>query len=142
MNTIVQWATILSPIIAVLIGIWASKSSAKDTAKNLVALEESTNKQVESVKELTKIQIEITKLQLEKELWEANLRYNQTVQRIKAENNNYIAQYRASEINTSTLRGIMMKDMENNLAFSKELIAVLKELISQVTELSKKVNEQ
>ena len=39
MYTLVQWATILSPIIAVLIAIWASKSSAKDTAKKLVALE-------------------------------------------------------------------------------------------------------
>ncbi len=64
MNTIVQWATLLSPIIAVLIAIWASRSSAKDTAKKLVALEESTKIQVESIKELTKIQIEITKLQL------------------------------------------------------------------------------
>ena len=142
MHTLVQWATILSPIIAVLIAIWASRSSAKDTAKNLVALEESTNKQVESVKELTKIQIEITKLLLEKELWEANLRYNQTDQSIKTENNNHIAQYRASEINTSTLREIMMKDLEKNRVFSKEQIAVLKELISQVTELSKKVNEE
>ena len=35
MNVIVQWATILSPIIAVLIAWWMSKSSKEDTAKQI-----------------------------------------------------------------------------------------------------------
>lgn len=61
MNVIVQWATILSPIIAVLIAWWMSRSSAKDTAKQIAALEESTTKQIES-KNQKEIIISITSL--------------------------------------------------------------------------------
>ena len=72
MNVIVQWATILSPIIAVLIAWWMSKSSAKDTAKQIAALEESTTKQVESIKALSKQQIDASIKQVELEI-EKNL---------------------------------------------------------------------
>lgn len=37
-QTIVNWATILSPIIAVLIAMWVSFKSAKDTAKQVRAI--------------------------------------------------------------------------------------------------------
>ena len=77
MDVIVQWATILSPIIAVLIAWWMSRSSAKDTAKQIAALEESTTKQVESIKELARLQIEISTLQLSKELSDARSQYIQ-----------------------------------------------------------------
>ena len=81
MGTIVQWATILSPIIAVLIACWMSKSSKEDTAKQIAALEESTTKQIESIKELTRIQIEITILQLRKEMWDARHMIIQTMKK-------------------------------------------------------------
>ena len=77
MDVIVQWATILSPIIAVLIAWWMSRSSAKDTAKQIAALEESTTKQVESIKELARLQIEISTLQMSKELSDARSQYIQ-----------------------------------------------------------------
>lgn len=77
MDVIVQWATILSPIIAVLIAWWMSRNSAKDTAKQIAALEESTSKQIESVKKLARIQIELTSIQMGKELWESRSRYLQ-----------------------------------------------------------------
>jgi hypothetical protein len=72
MTIVVQWATILSPIIAVLIAWWMSKSSAKDTAKQIAALEESTTKQVESIKALSKQQIDASIKQVELEI-EKNL---------------------------------------------------------------------
>lgn len=72
MDIIVQWATILSPIIAVLIAWWMSRSSAKDTAKQIAALEENTTKQIESIKELSKQQIEASIKQVELEI-EKNL---------------------------------------------------------------------
>ena len=68
MSIVVQWATILSPIIAVLIAWWMSRSSAKDTARQIAALEESTTKQVESIKALSKQQIEATIKQVELEI--------------------------------------------------------------------------
>ena len=71
-DSIVQWATILSPIIAVLIAWWMSKSSAKDTAKQIAALEESTTKQIESIKELARLQMDASIKQVELEI-EKNL---------------------------------------------------------------------
>lgn len=68
MNTIVQWATILSPIIAVVIAWWASWRSAKDTAKKIAAIEENTAKQIESVKELSRLTIEASVKQVEMEI--------------------------------------------------------------------------
>lgn len=68
MDIIVQWATILSPIIAVLIACWTVWSSSKDTAKKMAALEESTTKQVESVKQLAKILIKTNQTQIGIEL--------------------------------------------------------------------------
>lgn len=72
MNAIVQWATILSPIIAVVIAYWMSKSSKEDTAKQVAALEESTTKQVESIKALSKQMVEASIKQVELEI-EKNL---------------------------------------------------------------------
>ena len=76
MNVIVQWATILSPIIAVLIAWWMSKSSKEDTAKQIAALEESTTKQIESIKELARLQMDASikqvELEIEKNLFLAN----------------------------------------------------------------------
>ena len=61
MELIVQWATILSPIIAVLVAWWMSRSSAK-----------ATEKQIASIKELSRLQIEASIKQVELEI-EKNL---------------------------------------------------------------------
>ena len=68
----VQLATIISPIIAVVIAYWMSKSSKEDTAKQIAALEESTTKQVESIKALSKQMVEASIKQVELEI-EKNL---------------------------------------------------------------------
>ena len=81
MEQVVQWVTIFSPIIAVVIAVWTSRSSAKDTAKKIAALEESTTKQVESIKELTQIQIDLSIMQLEKEATETRAHFKQTSKR-------------------------------------------------------------
>ncbi len=78
---IILIATILSPIIAVIIAIWTSNSSAKETARQIAALEESTNRQIDSMKQLAKIQIETTSLILDKELWEAKQMNHQIQQK-------------------------------------------------------------
>ena len=103
MDIVVQWATILSPIIAVLIAWWTVRSSAKDTTKKIAALEESTReqiealeestkkqiaaleeattKQIESVKKLTRIQLELSIMQIEKEATETHAHYKQASKR-------------------------------------------------------------
>ena len=70
-------AVIIALIVPIGIAIWTVRSSAKDTAKQIAALEESTTKQIESVKELARIQIELTSIQMGKELWESRSRYLQ-----------------------------------------------------------------
>lgn len=64
METIVQWATILSPVIAVVLAWWTSRSSAK-------SLHESTKKEIQGLKELAAIQIETTILEMEYEFFKA-----------------------------------------------------------------------
>ena len=73
MNVIVQWATILSPIIAVVIAVWASRKSAMDTAKQIAAIEESTKKQMESMKRLSLLQLSAAYDALEMSLYEYSL---------------------------------------------------------------------
>lgn len=63
MDTIVQWATVLSPIIAVLVAVWVVISSKKDT-----------DKQIESIKALSRQQIDATIKQVELEI-EKNMFY-------------------------------------------------------------------
>ena len=70
MSIIVQWATILSPIIAVLLAGITCWFSSRDAAK-----------QIASIKELAKVQIDVTILQIQKELWDAKIHHSQTTQR-------------------------------------------------------------
>ena len=77
MDTIVQWATILSPIVAVLIAIWINRKSAKDTAKQIAAIEDSTAKQIESIRKMSKLQAEITSMQLDMEHWKTIFRLHE-----------------------------------------------------------------
>lgn len=73
MNIVVQFATILSPIIAVVIAVWASRKSAKDTAKQIAAIEASTQKQMESMKRLCLLQLSAAYDSLEMSLYEYSL---------------------------------------------------------------------
>ena len=70
-------AIIIALIVPIGVAVWTVRSSAKDTAKQIAALEESTTKQIESIKELARIQIEITSIQLQKELTETRQSYLQ-----------------------------------------------------------------
>ena len=58
--TIVQWATILSPIIAVILAWWTCRSSAKESAKQISAL-----------KRIAVLQIETSLLEMEYEFFKA-----------------------------------------------------------------------
>ena len=65
-------AILIALIVPIVVAIWTVRSSAKDTAKQIAALEESTTKQVESIKALSKQQIDATIKQVELEI-EKNL---------------------------------------------------------------------
>lgn len=75
-SLIAVWASIASPLIAVIIAVWSGISSRNATAKQLAAIEESTTKQVESIKELARLQMDASikqvELEIEKNLFLAN----------------------------------------------------------------------
>ena len=62
----------ITSIITIVIAVISIRSSAKDTAKQIAALEESTTKQVESIKALSKQMVEASIKQVELEI-EKNL---------------------------------------------------------------------
>lgn len=64
--------SIVGWIITILIAVYAARSGSKDTTKKLAALEESTQKQVASIKELARLQIDASIKQVELEI-EKNL---------------------------------------------------------------------
>lgn len=68
MDTIVQWTTILSPIIAVLLAIWMVWSSNRDTAKQIDSIKESTTRQIDSIKNLSRQMIDASIKQVELEI--------------------------------------------------------------------------
>ncbi|MBR4135298.1 MAG: hypothetical protein IKU03_02670 [Bacteroidales bacterium] len=68
MDTIVQWTTIFSPIIAVLLAIWMVWSSNRDTAKQIDSIKESTSRQIERIKDLSRQMIEASIKQVELEI--------------------------------------------------------------------------
>ena len=69
-------AVIIALIVPIGVAIWTVRSSAKDTAKQIAALEESTTKQIESIKELARLQMDASikqvELEIEKNLFLAN----------------------------------------------------------------------
>ena len=76
------WASIASPIIAVIIAVWSGISSRKATAKQLAAIDESTAKQVASIKELTRLQLEISQIQFHKERTSASYQHKLALEEI------------------------------------------------------------
>lgn len=58
METYVQWATILSPVVAVLIAAWMARKSAKDTAKQVESIRALSKQLVESSIKMVDLEIE------------------------------------------------------------------------------------
>jgi hypothetical protein len=76
------WASIASPIIAVIIAVLSGVSSRRATAKQLAAIEESTAKQVKSIKELTRLQLQISQIQLHNERTSASYQHKLVLEEI------------------------------------------------------------
>lgn len=140
MDIIVQWATILSPIIAVLIACWTVWSSSKDTAKKMAALEESTTKQVESIKELAQIQIELSVLQGNAELKKIAARHKNLTQKVYDETR-YDMIFNQTGIHFDSLRQKENRRrdlMDDNDMALKELQET-HELLAQLNNLKKRI---
>ena len=165
MDAVVQWATMLSPIIAVLIAWWTVRSSAKDTAKKIAvleettreqisalekstseqiaALEENTTKQVESIKELTKIQIELSILQGNTELKKIAARHKSLNQKVYDETkndmmfNHYGGSYDSLRQKENRRRDLMD---DNDMALNE--LKETHELLAQLNNLKKRIGDE
>ena len=130
METVVQWATILSPIIAVLIAVWVVICSKKDA-----------NKQIESIKALSRQQIEASIKQVELEIAKMQMLTTQAKQEWEGVRN----------INESGLAHIMdwkngvMRDFQENKPerdyllynkFLKNLESIKNGLVNNLKELN------
>lgn len=141
MTTIVQWATILSPIIAVVIAWWASRKSAKDTDRKIKALEENTAKQIESIKELSRLTIEASVKQVELECGKYLYLAKQAQQesdglnRILNSGMTHVVNYRESAIKEFQNKK-PERDYELTLRFIKELEKFKQRLEDSMKSLS------
>lgn len=90
MNNFVQWATILSPIIAVAIAALTCWLNARDVKRQIESVKElsqqtidNTTKEVESIRKLAKLQIETSVNQVELEIQKYRLLAEQARQDAK-----------------------------------------------------------
>lgn len=142
MEYVVQWATILSPIIAVLIAWWMVKSTSKDTAKKIDAIERNAIKQIKQLKEVSRLQLQITTIQLNKELWDATKNYqinNEQVEDLDGRNASfYVMAYGNEALERKKERN---KDFILKRNFYSEQEKVLKKFLSQLENIKKQLEE-
>jgi hypothetical protein len=126
METIVQWATMFSPIIAVLLAWWTSKSSTR-----------AANKQIATMKELEKIQIHLLQLQINKEKIDAHLRESQAFSREHEDDhfNNMIGGFHDSLRQMNERK----KDLASERQFQAERYQWLQKISETLDEMKKQI---
>lgn len=102
---IVQWATILSPIIAVLAAWLTSRSTSRDAAKQIMVMQEGTHKEIESLNKLATLQVQLLAIQMDMEQIKSNLSA-----KLAAEEKARIRDI--MNTNQMDFRDMMMKDFE------------------------------
>lgn len=127
MDTIVQWATILSPIIAVLVAVWVVISSKKDT-----------DKQIESIKALSKLQIEILATEIEMETIKNKIIAQQA-------NQESAELSRIMDCNQIDIREIAIRDFEarkpeRNRKYVNAYLQELNRLNEKLAQIKKQIN--
>lgn len=131
----------ITSIITIVIAVISIRSSAKDTAKQIAALEESTTKQVESIKELARLQMDASikqvELEIEKNLFLAN-QAQQEWEGIKEINNSGMAsQVQWKEIRMQQFREQKPeRDYHLYSQFIKDLEKIKKELLASKKKLN------
>lgn len=147
METIVQWSSILSTIIAVIalvIAIWASRSSAKASARQIAAVEEGNAKEIESIKRFAKTQIEVSLMQIEKELGEAKTRAQQTARKMSEMQRQEEAAYQLGASFPKEMWSSQneQKSLADNHSYHTQQIVKLNQLQSQLLEMRKNLGEE
>ncbi len=136
------WVPILTMLISVGAAIWANYSSSRECSKKIAAIEESTKKQIESIKKLSKLHAEISTIQMDKELWELRYLWRENSSQLwdVLDDTNNILKYQHDDIldkiqeknekekNLSYRQDFYMKQMDNLKGHIKRFETVKKEL--------------
>lgn len=126
METYVQWATILSPIIAVLLAWWTSRSGARDTARL-----------VSCVKKLIQIQIQLKLLDLKKEADEEHAQFKNLSKRSRSLNRQESVNYEKWPIETIKEHEEKERDIEDKIDYSFDRRVVITEMMSELNKMNK-----
>lgn len=128
-TTLVQWATIISPIIAVLLAWWTSRSGARDTAKL-----------IQCAKKLMLINLRIKILELSKEAKEEHVQFSSLLKKSKDFSRLFNSQY--PELSDEALRQHEQKkkdiDDEKDLNIDKRVI--IGETMTDLIDLIKDID--
>lgn len=138
--TITIILTVIGWIITIAIAVCTVKSNAKDTDKKLAALEESTTKQIESVKELTKIQIELSILQGNAELRKIAARHKNLTQKVNDElKDDFFVNQHEAILDSLRQKENRRRDLidENDMALNE--LKETHELLAQLNALKKRI---
>ena len=133
--TIVQWATIISPIIAVFLAWWTVRSSSKDTDKKIAAIKEWSEKEINQLKKLSQLEVETLSLKLDMELIQRAIIAQQaneersSVQQIMSSN-----QITFQELG---LRKFESEQPARNLKYTTAYIQELKRLSAKLDDIKK-----
>lgn len=127
MDTIVQWATILSPIIAVLVAVWVVISSKKDT-----------DKQIESIKALSKLQIEVLAAEIEMETIKNKIVVQQANQ--ESAELSRIMDCNQIDIREMAIRDYEARKPERNRKYVNAYLQELNRLNEKLVQLKKQIN--
>lgn len=137
MEYIVQWATILSPIIAVGLAWWAVRSSSKDTDKKIAAIKKSSEREINQLKELAQLEVEALTLKLDMELIQRQLMAQQAEEeRQGMEQIMNIPHLTFQELRK---RDFESKQPERNLKYTKAFIQELEKLSERLNALKKQL---
>lgn len=134
-------AIIIALIVPIGVAVWTVRSSAKDTAKQIAALEESTTKQVESIKELARLQMDASikqvELEIEKNLFLAN-QAQQEWEGIKEINNSGMA----SQVQWKEIRMQQFREQkpERDYHLYSQFIIDLEKIKKELLASKKKLN--
>ena len=133
--TIVQWATIISPIIAVFLAWWTVRSSSKDTDKKIAAIKEWSEKEINQLKKLSQLEVETLSLKLDMELIQRAIIAQQA-----NEERNSVQQIMSSNQITFQELGLRKFESEQparNLKYTTAYIQELKRLSARLDDIKK-----
>ena len=133
--TIVQLATIISPIIAVFLAWWTVKSSSKDTDKKIAAIKEWSEKEINQLKKLSQLEVETLSLKLDMELIQRAIIAQQA-----NEERNSVQQIMSSNQITFQELGLRKFESEQparNLKYTTAYIQELKRLSAKLDDIKK-----